>query len=518
MTLYRKHRPQIFSTIIGQESVTQTLQNQIRTGRVAHAYLFFGPRGVGKTTTARVLAKALNCSARAKDSTEPCDACASCTDIANARSIDVIEMDAASHTGVDNVRENIIENAQFRPTAAPYKIFIIDEVHMLSASAFNALLKILEEPPAHIVFILATTDLQKLPETIVSRCQRFTFKKIPEAELKKHLDAIAKDEGVRVDAEVMRRIIRKSDGCARDAVSLLDQMIAIGETHITADVASVLLPTSHLDDVRLFVEALAQKNAAGAISAIDQTVNRGMSVSQFAIDAIELLRLLLVAKNGGEMRGGADIAEEDLRAMRSASASATMRDLVELTDMLLLRRQEIKTSPIPQLPLELAALLWCDTASGIPAARAAPHAADTTPAPPPPPASAPVAPPPPASAPTPPPTPSDASSRIPTPDEATNAWRACIKLVEAKSASTAFIMNMATVDGSDGLTLRLRVPYALHKDKLTDAHSRRLIETQLQELLGARMTLAITVQEDERRTAEDAESMAALFGGEVVSP
>ena len=192
-TIYRKYRPQKFSEVTGQEHIIKTIAGEIASGQIAHAYLFSGPRGTGKTTTARLLAKALNCEKRSEGNSEPCDNCLSCEEITGNRSIDVIEIDAASHTGVDNVRENIIDNAQFKPTKSKYKIFIIDEVHMLSTSAFNALLKTLEEPPAHVIFILATTELHKLPSTIISRCQRFNFHKIPTEQMRARLNALTQN-------------------------------------------------------------------------------------------------------------------------------------------------------------------------------------------------------------------------------------------------------------------------------------------------------------------------------------
>jgi DNA polymerase-3 subunit gamma/tau len=206
MALYHKHRPQTFSSIWGQEHIIQTITNQIKNNKLAHAYLFSGPRGVGKTTTARLLAKAANCRNRKNGEFEPCDTCDSCQEITSSRSIDVMEMDAASHTGVDNVREQIIENAQTQPTKSKYKIFIIDEAHMLSTSAFNALLKTLEEPPDFVIFILATTELNKVPETIISRCQRFDFKRLPAETIKKQIKKIAKTEGVEIDPAVIDRI------------------------------------------------------------------------------------------------------------------------------------------------------------------------------------------------------------------------------------------------------------------------------------------------------------------------
>ena len=211
MALYLKYRPQDFSSIIGQEHIVKTISNQIIHNKINHAYLFSGPRGVGKTTLARVIAKAVNCENRQDKNFDPCNQCSSCQEITHSRAIDVIEIDAASHTGVDNVKENIIDNVQFKPTKSKYKVFIIDEVHMLSTSAFNALLKTLEEPPEHIIFILATTELHKLPATIISRCQRFAFKKIPHETMNKHLENIAKAEKIKITKEVLERIINNSN-------------------------------------------------------------------------------------------------------------------------------------------------------------------------------------------------------------------------------------------------------------------------------------------------------------------
>src|SRR3989339_1400602 len=359
MALYHKHRPQTFGQVIGQEHITQTLVNQVLGDKVAHAYLFSGPRGVGKTTLARILAKSLNCPNRKTKESEPCNHCSSCQEIAASRSIDVIEIDAASHTGVDNVRENIIENSQFKPTTSKYKVFIIEEVHMLSTSAFNALLKTLEEPPTHVIFILATTEAHKLLPTIVSRCQRFQFQRVPYAILKKHLEAVAKVEGVKIDKKVLERIIGKSEGCVRDAISLLDQIFAAGEKEITLEKAAFLLPTTDAETTLKFLTAFVERQPLAAIQTINQLVADGVNLSQFMIEIIELLRTLLVESISGETELVApDLSEEARGQVRQLSKKISQSEIVKLTDLLLRRSGEIKKSPLPQLPLEMAAVEW----------------------------------------------------------------------------------------------------------------------------------------------------------------
>ena len=234
----RKFRPQLFDDVVGQKPIIQTLQNAIQMDRIGHAYLFSGPRGVGKTTTARILAKGLNC---VKGPTvTPCNECPSCLEIAAGKSTDVFEIDAASNTGVDNIRE-LRESAKYAAARNRYKIFIIDEVHMLSTSAFNALLKILEEPPSHVVFIMATTERHKLPATILSRCQQFVFRTISPAEIQAHLRQIADREGVKIDDRALSYIVKASEGSMRDAQSLLDQIISFsGQQVVDEDVRDVL--------------------------------------------------------------------------------------------------------------------------------------------------------------------------------------------------------------------------------------------------------------------------------------
>src|ERR1700722_8220524 len=232
--LARRYRSGTFDEVIGQDHVAQTLKKAIRTGRIAHAYLFCGTRGVGKTSMARILAKALNCQSFPGPTDTPCGKCDSCQGIARGEDIDVIEIDAASNTGVDNVRD-VISNSQFRPARSRFKVYIIDEVHMLSKNAFNALLKTLEEPPEHVKFILATTEPEKVLPTILSRCQRFDFRNIPSREIAGHLKEICKKEKAAADEEALLLVAKAGAGSMRDALSLLDRLLSVGEKHLTGD-------------------------------------------------------------------------------------------------------------------------------------------------------------------------------------------------------------------------------------------------------------------------------------------
>src|SRR5437660_1012756 len=245
--LARRYRSASFDDVIGQEHVAQTLKKAIASGRIAHAYLFCGTRGTGKTSMARIMAKALNCENSDGATTDPCGKCASCVAIARGDDIDVIEIDAASNTGVDNIRE-VIENSRYRPARSRFKVYIIDEVHMLSKNAFNALLKTLEEPPSHVKFILATTEPEKVLPTILSRCQRYDFRNIASREIAAHLAAICKQEKIKADEDALLLVAKAGAGSMRDALSLLDRLLSLGEKHLTAEMIEGLLglPKSQL--------------------------------------------------------------------------------------------------------------------------------------------------------------------------------------------------------------------------------------------------------------------------------
>ena len=290
MALYRQWRPQDFDALVGQQAVKTALKNALASGKIAHAYLFSGPRGTGKTSTARILAKALNC--EQGPTPVPCGHCSNCERIAAGTSMDVIEIDAASNTGVDDIRE-LREQVSFAPVDGRYKVYIIDEVHMLSTGAFNALLKTLEEPPAHVVFILATTDPQKIPATIHSRCQRFDFRRVTVDEIVEHLAMVAKGSGIEADEEALRLIAIQSEGGMRDALSLLDQCGVMAK-QVTAATVREVLGIVGREALRALTEAIGHKNLPAALAKLNLLLEQGKDVRQVLTELMEYLRALLL--------------------------------------------------------------------------------------------------------------------------------------------------------------------------------------------------------------------------------
>lgn len=353
--IYRKYRPKTFEEVTNQNHVKVTLRNQIASDKVAHAYLFAGPRGVGKTTIARLLAKALNCTER-KES-EPCGACNHCVQLDEGRALDVVEIDAASHTGVDNVRENIIEAVRFSPGQGAYKVFIIDEVHMLSTSAFNALLKTLEEPPEHAIFILATTEVHKIPATILSRCQRFDFHRIATQDMIERLQAHCKAEGVSVEDEVLASIARLSEGCLRDGESLLGQILALGEKEVTAEQASLILPVTNTATVVDIVDAVSRRDQTQALETVNGFVDQGGSVRNLVDELIDFVRTMMLIGLEGPYHDHYDKATmERIRSMLALMPAQNCRTFL---DLLLSARVRPTHDALPHLPLELAIVEYC---------------------------------------------------------------------------------------------------------------------------------------------------------------
>jgi DNA polymerase-3 subunit gamma/tau len=356
-TLYRKYRPQSFKDLVDQNHIRITLINELESGRIAHAYLFTGPRGVGKTTIARLFAKSLNCKNRKKDSAEPCNECSSCKDIVKGKLLDLIEIDAASHTGVDNVRLNIIDNSRVATMSSAYKVFIIDEVHMLSISAFNALLKTLEEPPENVVFILATTEVHKVPQTIISRCQRFDFQKVGVKDLVLRLNTIISQEKIQVDEPVLKAIAMASDGSVRDAESMLGQVLSLGEKKITMDHIDLIVP--HSDDTLViqFLSLISMDNTAAAIELVNRLVEEGGNVRNFVKNVIEVLRriMLLNISNSLEKFVVYEMDDELQSEMIRISNQFNSTELIRWINIFLGIEPVIKTqTDLLQLPLEIA--------------------------------------------------------------------------------------------------------------------------------------------------------------------
>ncbi|MCX6723198.1 MAG: DNA polymerase III subunit gamma/tau [Candidatus Staskawiczbacteria bacterium] len=395
LVLYRKYRPQNFAEVIGQEHVVQTLTNSIKGNNISHAYLFSGPRGSGKTTIARLFAKAINCENKKEGQFEPCDKCGSCLEIMASKSMDLIEIDAASHTGVDDIRE-LIEGIKFSPVKSKYKIFIIDECHQLSKSASNALLKTLEEPPTHAIFLLATTESHKMLATILSRCQKFDFKRLQVPEIIKKLEFISKKENVKFDDSALSLIALNARGSFRDAESLLDQCLSFagsGSLIKTEDIKE-LLGIVEISEISKFVDFLVQgKNtnpvrnspptgpsgastplkakpltgqgaggvsngAKDAILFLNSIIDSGVDLQEFTKTLVFYLRQQLLLKINPSFLNlqNSGLSEKDLEKMKAQTENLTQKDLQNMLEFFIDAENKIKYSAVPQLPLELAIL------------------------------------------------------------------------------------------------------------------------------------------------------------------
>jgi len=363
-TLYRKYRPQTFADVIGQNHIKITLQNEIISEQVAHAYLFTGPRGIGKTSLARILAKSLNCETKKEKETEPCNTCHSCVAITQGNSFDIIEIDAATHTQVDKVRDNIIENINF-PPHGKYKIFIIDEVHMLSTAAFNALLKTLEEPPTFVVFILCTTEAYKLPETIISRCQRFDFKKVSAELITGKLKKIVAEEKLNIHNNVLATIALRSGGFIRDAESLLGQITSIitpDKKEITLADVEAIIPRSDFLALANLAAAVIDKNAKAGLETINQLVTDGVDLERFNLDALDYFRKMILIKLGlkNQSEDIAGLGEDAVNKLLVQAEKIEMCFLMKILDKLISIQSALKDAEIPQLPLEIAMVELCE--------------------------------------------------------------------------------------------------------------------------------------------------------------
>ena len=458
-TLYRKYRPQNFTQVVGQNHIKTTLEQEIKSGKIAHAYLFCGPRAVGKTTLARVFSKSINCERRKETSSEPCDKCPTCLSITSGRALDVIEIDAASHTQVEKVRENIIPNARVAPSGFKYKVFIIDEVHMLSVQAFNALLKTIEEPPSYVVFILCTTEVHKVPLTIISRCQRFDFKRISVNDVVKKLTYIIQAEKVKVEKNILEAIARHADG--------------------------------HINEIINLIGFLIKKDAAGGIRLVNQLMDEGVDLKIFVRDIIEILRKLLLIKinPGLTSKLALEMGEAVELKINQLAQDLNVEQILAFMEKFIKVSNELKADFIKQLSLEVAIVEICTLtlAPRNPAnfgrAATAPKFAPLRSSP------ASIKP--------------VQGKTIPsgTPINITNGqimekWNEVLARIKQYNHSLSFILRVCQPKNLSGNQLCLAFKYKFHRDRVSETSIKNLIEKTLNQVYEAPLVIEAVVDEN----------------------
>jgi DNA polymerase-3 subunit gamma/tau len=509
---YRKWRPQTLSEVVGQEPVTQTLRHAVESGKIAHAYLFCGPRGTGKTSMARILAKAVNCPNQAGG--EPCNACDMCRSITEGRALDVIEIDAASNRGIDEIR-SLREKANYAPSLAHYKVYIIDEVHMLTEAACNALLKTLEEPPPHVIFVLATTEAHKVLATIVSRCQRFNFHRLRQSEITAKLKLICKKEKIRIEPASLELIARAATGSLRDAENILQQMIAYYGNRIELDQIQTELGIGSDSRVRELARCVVSRDVAGGLKIVNSLNSDGVDLRQFNLGLVEYLRGLLLAKSRCEE--ALDVTGEDLAEMSSLAANAPMDYLLKAVKSF--SSIDFRTDNYSALSLEMA-LLDCALSSQPgkepPTMTAPPEVVDAPELTKPPDRFA-----------------SDApvtvdpdgvgteyASEVPTAvgspdgkdiprdiDYVRSRWREFIKSLRGEGSSgnlDAFLRSACDPVALEDDTLVLGFYYSFHKEKIEDAKYRHLVEKKLREVFDRPYKIQCVLVDSKREVPSQA--------------
>ncbi|MFQ6057792.1 MAG: DNA polymerase III subunit gamma/tau [Anaerolineae bacterium] len=496
--LYRRWRPQTFAEVIGQEHVTRTLQNALADGRVSHAYLFAGPRGTGKTSVARILAKAVNCTSDGAE--KPCNQCPICISLTEGRSLDLIEIDAASNRGIDEIRD-LREKVHFAPSEGRYKIYIVDEAHMLTNEAFNALLKTLEEPPPHAIFVLATTEPHKIPATILSRCQRFDFRRVTLQNLLGKLRHICQEEGIAIEPAALELIARTATGSFRDAESLLDQLVAFADEEITLTQVQALLGTVPSQAVEGLVGHLLERDVAAGLRLINQAVDDGMDPRQFNRQLLEYLRGLLLIQTGG----GAsllNVTEEDLTRMKAQARKIPARQLVQTIRLFSEAGLNMKIGFQPQLPLELAFVEA--TMMGT--------QEEAKPAPPAPGASVRErgVPPSPEKARRVPARPQDKAKAPPTSEvlprgsleQVRDKWPQVLAAIRPHSRNVEALLKSCKPVAVEGSTVTLGFYYTFHKSKIEEPQHTALVERALSQVLGAAYHIKCILASRDQRKAE----------------
>lgn len=491
--LYRKYRPQKFAEVIAQDSTKTILKNALSSGRVSHAYLFTGPRGVGKTTIARLLAKALNCLNLAGG--EPCTKCENCILVQEGRFLDLIEIDAASYTGVDNIRD-IIDHVRFAPSRGKYKVFIIDEVHMLSKAAFNALLKTLEEPPAHAVFILATTEIQKVPATIISRSQRFDFKRVSEKDILVLLELVKKDGKIKIAPEALRLIARAAEGSFRDALSIFDQIIGFSAGETTLSQVEEILGVTRVETTAEFLDLLALGDTAAAIAFVKTLTSEGKDIVIFVKNFLEYLRLVLFVKLGAEKSSDLGLTDESMQKLESETAAITGPRLLEIIKRFLEAYREAKTSPVQELPVLTAimALAAAPSLAAPPPAAPAPHTAERVM--------------PESKLQAPPPADADVDVNL---GSIVEKWADVLAHVKEYNHSLISSLRLGRLVGMEGAALILAFPYNFHKETIDARKNKIVIEQVLEDVLGQSVRIKVVLEKDLPKEE------AAKSGGDLMS-
>jgi DNA polymerase III subunit gamma/tau len=503
--LYQKYRPRKFSEIWGQNHIKATLQNEIASEKISHAYLFCGPRAVGKTTLARVFSKAINCENRKKKESEPCDKCDSCSSINNFKNMDIIEIDAASNTGVDNVRNNIISSSQVKSSKNKFKVFIIDEVHMLSLSAFNALLKTLEEPPSDVIFILCTTEAHKIPATIISRCERFDFKRININDTLAKLKYIAKKEKIDIDEEVLRLIAMKSDGHLRDAEGLLGQIMAINSSKISLEDANIVLPVNNLEDNLKLLENLSKKDTLSAIKLVNDSVFKGRDIKSFLNDLTGLLRKMILIKINDSLSTelGLDLDEKSEIKISKINKEFSLKNLINISERFISARKEISFNTIPQMPIELAIIDICGPVKFETGKKEEEKEEEVI----------------------------RKEEKVIRKEEKEGAqviskekvekhWPDFIAKLKPHNHSLSFIMQSCKINKVSGNKICLSLKYKFHKDRLDDPEIKKIIDSSLKDIFNLNLGIESMIDKNIKTKKNDDQTINNLletFGGKVIN-
>ena len=494
LVLARKYRPQTFAEVIGQDHITQLLKRSIESKRIAHAFLFCGPRGIGKTSCARILAKSLNC--QEGPTLTPCGQCVACREITSSNSFDVIEIDGASNRGIDEIR-TLRENVKFAPAYGHYKIYIVDEVHMLTSEAFNALLKTLEEPPEHVKFIFATTESNKVPSTILSRCQRFDFKRIPVDAITLALKDICAKEKLKIDDAALFAIAKAAQGSMRDALSILDQLSALGSDGIDAKDVFSMLGMVEIELLFQLTDALVDKNCVSALKVFNEIIERGKDIKQLGKDLTEHFRHMMIMKIGGQdLKGLVEYPAAVRQRLAIQAERITIVGILKVIELFIEAQETARVMETLRMPLELAFAKMAY--GGQSQAQVQPAAAPTTPV-----------------KPSAPPVSSEMSLQ-----GIQEQWNALTHEVSRRKMSMAtYLQDGLPYAFRDGqLTIAFNKDHAFQQEPLETKQSLSLLEKVFSEKLGTAVRVVLKIRDVTVPKKDETVVKAALemFGGEVV--